>query len=208
MHLPPSVASNKEVIMAKTFLGEMPVRVGRRYYDMRPTIGALRKIERQTGASIVALIALLHESRLPYDTLRLILNEGAKAGGNSLEGVKLSSRALKNALPQPCAFLLQGIGCTGTSSAPLNAQALKLLRQPDWDGMFKIYVGMMGHSAQEFHHITLAEYQLAVEGFAQFHDIDLSTAAPASSQDLAEMLARFPDARPVRQQSYTAPSGT
>ncbi|MFW0777690.1 MAG: GTA-gp10 family protein [Rickettsiales bacterium] len=178
--------------MTPLLFADTPIRINEHTYRLRPTIGALCNIEAQTESSIVTLITDLHESQLPCDTLRLILSEGAKAANTPLKTAKLSKKILKNTLPQLCTLLLQGIGCA-EASVPLNAQILKLLHQPDWQDMFKIYVGMMGYSTQEFQQITLAEYLLAVEGFAQFHDIDISTATPATSQDLAEMLQKFPD---------------
>ena len=62
---------------------------------------------------------------------------------------------------------------------------------PDWREMFLTYVGIMGRPVAEFWQLTVAEYELAVEGFCLLQHID--TTSPATSHELAEMLKRFPD---------------
>ncbi len=158
--------------------GEMIIPVGRRRVLLRPSIGALCAIDRQTGFAIGKLIETMPES-----SLRIIANEGMRAAGSPV--FRMTDKALREVRGHLRAFLLRGIGCVDETLS---------VRQPDWRDMFVTYVGLMGRPVSEFRDITLAEYSLAVEGFCLLHHIDSAAAsAPATSQDLAEMVKRFPD---------------
>ena len=110
-----------------------------------------------------------------------------RAGEDKLE---FTDEQIKVAIPDLMAFLLRGIG----QQATITSDVIKSLKQPDWRDMFMTYVGIMGRPISEFKSITLEEYALVVEGFCMLHQIDIqSVAIPATSQDLAEMLERFPD---------------
>lgn len=167
------------------------ITLGDKRVALRPTLEAIHAIEAQTGLGTLSLIALLHARKLPPAMLRIIAHEGARAADGVLEDA--SDESLQQAAPALCEFLLSGIGCEATADA-LDVALFRSLRQPDWQDMFKTYVGMMGHSVQEFRQLTYSQYLLAVEGFCMLHGVEPSaTAAPATSRDLREMLQRFPD---------------
>ncbi|MGE3714351.1 MAG: hypothetical protein AB7F82_07490 [Alphaproteobacteria bacterium] len=142
-----------------------------------PTIGAMRTIERRSGMHIPALAVLFNHGH-PPEALAQLVSEYADVQ---------HAIGMRN-------FLLEGIGFYeyGNQALPLNV--LRKLQRPDWLDMFRTYVGMMGHSAQEFWQITLEEYLLAVEGFCLLHRITPSSAATtATARDLHAMIERFPD---------------
>ena len=142
-----------------------------------PTIGAMRRIERQSGLKIPELAALFNAACPPKPLRKLVACEANLCEKHTL--------ALRN-------FLLAGIGATGQPTE----NTLRNLKSPDWLDMFKTYVGMMGHSAQEFWQLTLEEYELAREGFCLAHQIEYlaSTAATAATRhDLAALTQLFPD---------------
>ena len=181
--------------MVQTLRNGIEIQWGETSCMLRPTIGALCAIEKHSHLTIIQLITLFYTVHLPMPTLRLMVREGAKAAGDIPHDDMLSDdQALRTLVPQLRCFLLQGIGYADPDATSFDAKALQSLRQPDWDDMFMTYVGIMERQATEFWQITLTEYALAVEGFCLRHDIDsLSSAAPATSQDLAEMLQQYPD---------------
>lgn len=138
-----------------------------------PTISAMRRIERQSGLKIHDL-AVLFAAACPPKPLRKLVAEEANIS-------EKHTLALRD-------FLLAGIGMT----KPLAENSLRNLKSPDWMDMFKTYVGMMGHSAQEFWQLTLEEYELAREGFCLAHHIE-SLPTAATHQELAAMARQFPD---------------
>ncbi len=179
--------------MSPLLFADTPIRINEHTYRLRPTIGALCSIEAQTGLTTLSMISLLHGARLPAAALRIIVNEGMNAIENASDIPECSDEALTKTSMGLCSFLLTGIGCDMTSRS-LDSVTFSGLTQPDWQDMFKTYVGMMGRNAEEFWQLTMHEYMLAVEGFCALKGIEtLSASAPATSQDLAEMLQKFPD---------------
>lgn len=145
-----------------------------------PTIGTMRAIERKSGMHIAALIVLFNHKRPPDALAELV---AAHADVHHTLGMRN--------------FLLEGIGFKDYGSQPLDLDTLRNLPRPDWLDMFKTYVGIMGHSAQEFWQLNLEEYRLALEGFCLLHRIDpYADLDPATTRDLREMMVNYPDKRP------------
>lgn len=174
--------------------GEMVIIIAEKHYRLRPSIRALCRIESQTNLTTQALIAATAASGLPAFTLRPILREGIKAAENIGDDVPVSDDQLVAAAPHLFAFLLQGLGHEPIFPGMTDPGVMKNIRQPNWQDIFKTYMGVMGRPVQEFWQMTLVEYALAFEGFCLVHKIDgLSASAPATATDVAELLQQFPD---------------
>jgi hypothetical protein len=134
-------------------------------FTLRPSFGVLYAIEQRTGRDIHELAANLLGAKLPFKKTTL-------------------------------RFLLYGLGYREEEFANMYPRDVKQLPQIDWDDMLRIATGMMGYTAKEFWRMTMLEFMRAYEGFCLLHGIEAaSTAAPATSHDLAELLKQFPDVR-------------
>jgi len=181
--------------MDAMLFADMSICINESNYRIRPTIGALCSIEAQTGLPTLSMISLLYGAHLPATALRIIINEGMNATENPTGILEYSDESLKNVSMGLCSFLLTGVGCDMTSRS-LDSVTFNTLKQPDWQDMFKTYVGMMARSTEEFWQLTIHEYMLAMEGFCTLQGIETIHAAfPATSGELAELMQRFPDAR-------------
>lgn len=154
------------------FAGEDEITLGKHHHTWRPSFKALYEIERHTGMPIAELTACICHTAFPITILRLILRECLP----SAHAMEICDKDLILCLPTLHRLLLHA---TGTAI--------------DWPDTFRIVVGMMGRSSQEFWQMTWAEYQLAVEGFCMLHGVDITCDIPANAKELQEMLRQFPD---------------
>ncbi len=213
--------------MAKIFLGEHEIKIGRRCYVLCPSFLALYTIEQESGLAIPELIGLLNDIG-DVRLIRLVIEQGVQAANYDMSHrPKLSKQQLRTLHHDAIRFLVQGLGYLFDEAAPHNATILQdelpnsdkinlpdgavdfesltdLLSQPfesiNWRELYKTATGLLGKSETEFWQMTMCGFMLQSESYIVSQGVEVAEVGlPASLAELHSLMEQFPDENMVLQ---------
>lgn len=189
--------------MLNPLRNEVALVLGSRYYILRPTLDALRRIEYMAGIPIPRLAFLCAEGDIPIATARYIIQEGIRAAGGTLpqglwDHLVWSERYRTTAM----VFLLKGLGCITHDNSELelleavetqsSGRKRELQDVIPWDQLAHFALSGLHLSPQAFWQMTLPELLLMCQ---RYHTPYLHAAPPTMTvEQLQEIKSLLMDA--------------
>lgn len=162
--------------MHASLRAESNITLGGRRYWLRPTFGALARIESLTGQPVTQLMGYYLERGIPRAHLPLLLEALLEGAGETMPTYRILHRrkTWKTAQKTVLTCLFQGIGGEQTGHAPLS-----------WESMLQTAVTVLGIPPSDFWQLTLPEFHIACQGVARgMSDTD---SAYLTSEDVTEL---------------------
>ncbi len=180
--------------MTIAFLGEYELKIGRRYYILRPSLRVLLSIESRAGITLPQIIGKLDNPEDGSRLIHVIIQCGVLNPIRRLPLLFSWERLRRDALT----FLLQGMGYSlrvAGAAFPLLTEDEKTQIKPlDWHVLYKTATVLLGKSEQEFWAMTVPGILLQCEAYASVNGVELTRqGTPATKSDLRALMGRYPD---------------